>query len=125
MVERPIVEALRNRPEFGNSNVQHGDSGEDAQVPGVSVAVELIEERLDKAGDSWGFDLTIIARRSANEPEQLDADAAAIESILSTAMAGDPNISYMLAEDGAKTERGTDGKARTFTMVQPLLVTFK
>ncbi len=123
-VERPFVEALRNATGFAPASIQHGDSGEDAEVPGVSVAAELVEERLDMDGDSWGFDLTIIARRGPDEYDRLDTDSAAIETATTTQMAGDPNISYMLAEDGAKTERGTEGKARTYTMVMPLLVQF-
>ena len=124
-VERPFVEAIRDSPGFASASVQHGDSGEEAQVPGVSVAAELIEERLDRAGDCWAFDLTMIVRRGADESDLLDANSATIEGLTSSNLSlTDPNIAYMLAEEGTKTERGTEGKARTFTLIQPLLVEF-
>lgn len=124
MVENPFIQALRLHPNFPPSHVVRHDSGDAVPVPGVVVRASQVEERLDVPGDAWGFEVEITARRGSGDYGKLDIDAAAIEYVTTTAMAGDPNISYLLAEDGVTTEQDTDGKARTFAMTIPVLVVF-
>jgi len=123
-VENPFIRALRAHPRFDASSVTRHDSGMEAQVPGVAVTALQGEERLDHGGDSWGFTLTITARRNMREDEALDKDAAAIEYVTTTAMGGDPNISLLIVEEGIVSVRESEGKVRLFTMELPVLVVF-
>ena len=123
-VGNPFIRALQNHPHFQSREVARYDSGDDARTPSVSVSAEMVEERLDHAGDSWAFEVTIEARRGAGDYAKLDLDAAAIEQVTTTAMAGDPNISLMIVEEGVQTSKGNAGKARLFTMVLPVFVVF-
>ncbi len=126
MTEAPFVAAFRQDPRFVTDSVTHNDGSEDAIVPGVVVTAELGEERLDANGDGWDLDLTITARRPSAEGEALDEDAAAIQRVLTTSnsLVGSPGITYMQAEEDMTSARGTEGKARTYSVTVPLLVVF-
>ncbi len=123
-VENPFIQALSEHDHFAAVDVTRHDSGSDVRTPSVVVSAEMVEERLDHGGDSWEFEVVIEARRGAGDYAELDQDAAAIELVTTTAMAGDPNISLLIVEEGITTSKGNEGKARLYTMTLPVFVVF-
>lgn len=119
----PFIAALEAMPGY-EGIVHRANSEERIDVPAIVIGVSGGEERLDHGGDSWDFIVTITAARGPGEYHLLDVDAAAIETATTTRMAGDPNISLMIAEEGNEMDWPIDGKVRQFQLSVPIFVVF-
>jgi len=119
----PFLNALESATDL-NSKVCRANSEDHLSLPSVAISVSGGEERLDHGGDSWDYQVTITASRGPTEYHLLDNDAAVIERITSNAMSADPNISYMILQEGSEMSWPINDKVRQFEIQLPIFVVF-